>query len=769
MLLTVADSLTTSRASQEENAKKGRRGEEVRKEEGEESEGLVPKDMLTLHGGRNLMQLIATARRFVFRKGVPTRVNEFKKDQTGEERKLEQPTWQDENILVWSMVVEPDVVMKDEMSNGRSRKRSHEEFVNENAMDTSNDTTETVEERELRYDGMRRAVVESMFDSNWKLDALFKKRLSEVKKGEGVVFFRNDQGKIEEYKGPYPQDDPTVPDREVLMRNPWPGAKVETLPPTIPSHTSICYIFKNHPQRGKFDPKKAMALNVPKGKMFAQLTKGESVVASDGTTVTPDMVLGPGRDGNGFAVVELPDTSYVGPLVAREEWKNEKIMSGVQSLIWILGKGVIEDPGLQAFMQQHSNIKHFVSGRDCGANYLALESAATSAIRLNLLDPERFPIPKYSNEKPALIDSGKNYDVVNPGLSLVLQPDFKVDKAQVVPELGIKKVIAEASPEVQQLADTAREQINLPAYLQDVEKKQQDIPSKDAEVITLGTGSALPSKYRNVSATLLRVPGYGGYLLDCGENTIGQLSRVFGDELPDVLRDLKAIWISHLHADHHLGTASVIRAWSEETARHDTTKNARLIVASDEAMLHWLREYSEIEDFGHSRVEPISLGRATTFQHHFTREETSKHGLTSIQSCLVQHCHGAMAVVLTLPNGFKVSYSGDCRPSDFFAKIGKGSTLLIHEATFDDELIGDAKAKKHSTTGEALHVGKMMGARRILLTHFSQRYQKLPVMDKGEGDQVAVVGFDYMRIKVGDFVVQEAFKGALLELFKDDE
>ena len=60
--------------------------------------------------------------------------------------------------------------------------------------------------------------------------------------------------------------------------------------------------------------------------------------------------------------------------------------------------------------------------------------------------------------------------------------------------------------------------------------------------------------------------------------------------------------------------------------------------------------------------------------------------------------------------------------------MGKGSTVLLHEATFDDELQGDAMAKKHSTTSEALGVGRAMGAKRVLLTHFSQRYQKIPSM-----------------------------------------
>ena len=52
----------------------------------------------------------------------------------------------------------------------------------------------------------------------------------------------------------------------------------------------------------------------------------------------------------------------------------------------------------------------------------------------------------------------------------------------------------------------------------------------------------------------------------------------------------------------------------------------------------------------------------------------------------------------------------------------------MHEATFDDELKGEALAKKHSTTSEAIGVGVAMRARRMILTHFSQRYQKVPSM-----------------------------------------
>ena len=94
---------------------------------------------------------------------------------------------------------------------------------------------------------------------------------------------------------------------------------------------------------------------------------------------------------------------------------------------------------------------------------------------------------------------------------------------------------------------------------------------------------------------------------------------------------------------------------------------------------------------------------------------------------------------MTCNSSFKFSYSGDCRPSAHFASIGKDSTVLIHEATFDDELQGEAMAKKHSTISEAVAVGVAMRAKRILLTHFSQRYAKLPKVD-GLDRTISLVG-----------------------------
>ncbi|KAI9735317.1 MAG: hypothetical protein M1818_006512 [Claussenomyces sp. TS43310] len=758
MILTLADVIGTQQASLDENEK----GKDKKKDKKESEE----TRKLRLHGARNLTHLLATARRFIFRKGMPVEVDEIREPSVGEkiENDISLPTWSDENIRVWSMPISPRPSLQS------TRKRSHDEIsdmgVTSGGTCSANGTTESPEEREDREDQLRKGVVAHMFDSDWRLDALNTVKLADVRL-PAAIFIRNEQGRIEKYNGPLPGAGEVVPDIEVLVRNPWPGAAIEVLPPTEPSLFVISYIIKNHPQRGKFNPAEALRLGVKKGAAFRELTMGHSITTEQGSVVTPDMVMAPGKEGGGFAVVEVPDKSYIDPLLDRAEWTSKEVMNGVGSIVWICGKGVLNDKRLKAFVS-NNGLENIFSSSDLSPNNLALESPATAAIRLHLLDSVRFPVPVHSNS--TITEVGITGTKARVGNQINLEPAFGLEDKGVVGYLDTARVIKEMSPEILVLAAEARKKVEDSAYVAKLDQLQRDIPSIDAEVTTLGTGSALPSKYRNVSATLLRVPGHGNYLFDCGENTLGQLKRVFGSELPEILQDLKVIWISHLHADHHLGTAAVIRAWDRETSRDSDQRSKRLTVASDHGMLKWLEEYSSIEDYGYSRVEPLYMGHVNNFHETFSTAQTTQLGLASIQACHVSHCHNALAVVFNFPNGFKVAYSGDCRPSQDFARIGRGATLLIHEATFDDELQGDAIAKKHSTTSEALDIGRRMGARRILLTHFSQRYQKIPVMDDRDGkDQVAIVAFDYMKCKLGDFAKLAEFRPALLKLYEEKE
>lgn len=145
--------------------------------------------------------------------------------------------------------------------------------------------------------------------------------------------------------------------------------------------------------------------------------------------------------------------------------------------------------------------------------------------------------------------------------------------------------------------------------------------------------------------------------------------------------------------------------------------------------------------------------------------------LKSVRIAKANHCLGATTCAFTWDNGFKFAYSGDTRPTQEFIRIGRGSTLLLHEATFDDELHEEAIAKKHSTTSEAIKAGMDMGAKALMLTHFSQRYPKLPVIAKeGHGKQrmKVALAFDMMRMRVGHIGRFEKFIPALRQLYKDE-
>lgn len=73
--------------------------------------------------------------------------------------------------------------------------------------------------------------------------------------------------------------------------------------------------------------------------------------------------------------------------------------------------------------------------------------------------------------------------------------------------------------------------------------------------------------------------------------------------------------------------------------------------------------------------------------------------------------------------------------------------MLIHEATMEDDLVEEAKSKMHSTTSQAIEIGQRMGAKFTLLTHFSQRYAKLPRLNTNFTKDIGIA-FDNMQVRV---------------------
>ena len=131
-------------------------------------------------------------------------------------------------------------------------------------------------------------------------------------------------------------------------------------------------------------------------------------------------------------------------------------------------------------------------------------------------------------------------------------------------------------------------------------------------------------------------------------------------------------------------------------------------------------------------------------------EQLEALGLASLQSVQVLHsCYHSYGVALQSKQGWKLSYSGDTRPCEDFIRVATGSTILVHEATFENSLLAEAEAKKHSLAKEAIDSGRKAGAYRTILTHFSQRYPKIPVIDETFTTSTCVA-FDLMSFNLCD-------------------
>ncbi len=81
--------------------------------------------------------------------------------------------------------------------------------------------------------------------------------------------------------------------------------------------------------------------------------------------------------------------------------------------------------------------------------------------------------------------------------------------------------------------------------------------------------------------------------MDCGEGTYGQLVRHFGyDRTQEILTNTNIIFITHLHADHHIGLISLL----QNRRRAVKTFNGALqkvYLLAPKTILFWLCNYQK--------------------------------------------------------------------------------------------------------------------------------------------------------------------------------
>ena len=402
MIMTIADAATASAESKAETARRklmNRRNREC--EEGKRRKKKTDPDVkldtgssqmtptaadiaevqkdptVRLHGGPNLTHTIATARSFIYRKGTPIKVlehikknkgtdeGESKKNKSTDEDESDwEPTWSDHRIQVWAMPIDPADVSKfnTETKPESPRKRSLGEFMSGGPPDgaeTLNQWPGYSAPSESQDQRTRELAVSGMFSSTWNRDNFIEVPLRDVQMPAQIHIRDPVTNEVKMYEGPIPNGSSPVPDVNVLVRQAWPGALIDHLPPTRPSGTAMSYIIRNHKMRGKFNVAAADKLEVPLGAARAALVAGHSVQSSDGLTVTPDMIMGPSKDGAGVAVIDLPSSEYIPDLINRPEWNAPKVMSGVVAIIWILGPGVVQETSLVNFIEGQPGVQHY--------------------------------------------------------------------------------------------------------------------------------------------------------------------------------------------------------------------------------------------------------------------------------------------------------------------------------------------------------------------------------------------------------------------------
>jgi ribonuclease Z len=297
-----------------------------------------------------------------------------------------------------------------------------------------------------------------------------------------------------------------------------------------------------------------------------------------------------------------------------------------------------------------------------------------------------------------------------------------------------------------------------------------------AELIMTGTGSAIPCKHRNVTGMCLRMADGQGIMLDIGEGSVGQLLRASllresrcdnesGRHQASLLKSIQAAWVSHPHADHHLGLLRLLTdRHSAGRIRDNNSTNsvaagddAPLLVIAPPPILDFLREYEQIDPRIASSYIPLDCREIVHDPNRprLSLPSTIKDnplmmggGISRLEAIPVSHCPFSYAVVLEGTSFGTVAYSGDCRPSARFAERARNADLLIHEATFEDGMEAEATMKRHSTVG----------------------YPKIPPLATGSaagGDIPVIFAFDFMALTPSNLDVASSLTPAMRNLYPE--
>jgi ribonuclease Z len=267
------------------------------------------------------------------------------------------------------------------------------------------------------------------------------------------------------------------------------------------------------------------------------------------------------------------------------------------------------------------------------------------------------------------------------------------------------------------------------------------------ELIVLGTASQVPTRQRNQNGYLLRWDAEG-FLFDPGEGSQRQM-LLAGVAANDITR----ICVTHFHGDHCLGVPGIVQRLSLDKVDHRVTAH---FPASGKRYFRSLRYASSFYETAQLHERPIKRDGAIAetsagtlyagrLEHPvesygFRLEEPDgrrmlpdKLAAYGIQGPAIGQLQRAgvlevggrrvrLEEVSAPRRGQRFAFIMDTRECAGAYALAHEADLLVIEATFLTQDQDLAVHYGHLTARQAGRIAARSGVRRLVLTHFSQRY-----------------------------------------------
>jgi hypothetical protein len=305
-----------------------------------------------------------------------------------------------------------------------------------------------------------------------------------------------------------------------------------------PTSISLCYAIHTADIPGKFNSELAQKLGIV-GAQRGKLTKGENVILADGTVVKPSDVIPPPTPGfvcnflgmiesfkemqsnklysslcKVMMIVDCPSEEYLDSLVEQPRWGDYQGNGNkfpVVSVLHMTPASVIASERYKAWMNKFDDkVEHIIVNRDNCPILAPFKSAATNQLRLHRLHSEIFPKPFVQSEPsiPLTTVTGlpARTRMAEPLLKMHIAPVAQqgIDSTEVVGPLQSYESVFEEMTQVKAYEPFLRHYAELQTELLSHKERNDEMSVDDPFAVTfLGTGSAMPSKYRNGSCTVV--------------------------------------------------------------------------------------------------------------------------------------------------------------------------------------------------------------------------------------------------------------------------